>query len=77
MVHRQGPIAVMADVEAMFHQVRVAHTDCDVLQFLWWPYGDITQEPQVHQLLVHLFGTTLSPSCANFAFRKTTENNAA
>ena len=30
-------IALMADVEAMFHQVRVRPSDFDALRFLWWP----------------------------------------
>ena len=31
---RQDPIALIADIEAMFHQVRVTPDDCDALQFL-------------------------------------------
>lgn len=32
---RQKPVAVMADVEAMFHQVKVADDDSNLLRFLW------------------------------------------
>ena len=42
---REAPVAVTADIEAMFHQVRVHKTDIDCLRFLWWPDGDISQEP--------------------------------
>ena len=72
---RQGPIAFMADVEAMFHQVRVPVEDCDSLRFLWWPNGDTTAIPEEYQMMVHLFGSISSPSCANFALKKTAEDN--
>ena len=32
---RQEPVALVADVEGMFHQVRVAPDDCDALRFQW------------------------------------------
>lgn len=38
---RLEPVAMMADIESMFHQVRVHPEDCDVLRFLWWPEGNI------------------------------------
>ncbi|CAG2225244.1 Tenascin-R,Ryncolin-2,Angiopoietin-related protein 1,Angiopoietin-related protein 6,Ficolin-3,Techylectin-5B,Ryncolin-1,Fibrinogen C domain-containing protein 1,Ficolin-2,Fibrinogen-like protein 1,Fibrinogen alpha chain,Tenascin,Ficolin-1,Fibrinogen-like protein A,Microfibril-associated glycoprotein 4,Ryncolin-3,Angiopoietin-related protein 2,Angiopoietin-4 [Mytilus edulis] len=34
---KQEQIALAADIEAMFHQVRVQEEDCDALRFLWWP----------------------------------------
>lgn len=41
---RREPVAVMADIEAMFYQVRVDEEHTDYTQFLWWPGGDTTQE---------------------------------
>ena len=32
---RQDPVALIADIEAMFHQVRVVPQDNDALRFLW------------------------------------------
>ena len=43
---RQGSVAFMADIEAMFHQVRVPLKECDVLRFLWWPNGNTTANPE-------------------------------
>ena len=40
---RQEQVAIMADVEAMFHQVMVADEDCNYLRFLWWDGGDLTR----------------------------------
>ena len=34
---RQKPVAFMADIEAMFHQIKVSLEDADLLRFLWWP----------------------------------------
>ena len=39
---RQETVTVLGDIEAMFHQVKVAPEDCNALRFLWWPNGDVT-----------------------------------
>jgi len=72
---RQESIAIMADVEGMFNQVYVDPQDIDALRFLWWPDDDVNKEPVDMQMLVHLFGATSSPSCANYSLRKTAEDN--
>ena len=72
---RQEPVAMVADVEGMFHQVRVAPDDCNALRFLWWPNDDLSKEPVDYQMLVHLFGATSSPSCASFCLKKTASDN--
>ena len=72
---RQENVAVMADIEAMYHQVRVPEDDINLFRFLWWPDGDTGQDMVEYQMTVHVFGATSSPSCANFALRKTAEEN--
>jgi hypothetical protein len=72
---REERIAFMADVEAMFHQVRVPEKDVNFLRFLWWPEGDEDREPVEYRVRVHLFGATSSPSCANFALKRTAEEH--
>ena len=67
---RQEPIAMAADIEAMFHQVYVDPEDNNVLRFLWWPDGDLEKEPEEYRMVKHLFGVTSSPSCANFCLQK-------
>ena len=37
---REEKIALVADIEAMFHQVKVRSEDMDSLKFLWWCDGD-------------------------------------
>jgi len=70
---RMEGIALVADIEAMFHQVRVDPEDRDALQFLWWPEGDLTKTPCVFRMAVHLFGTTSSPSYALFCLKRVSE----
>ncbi|KAK2551629.1 hypothetical protein P5673_027396 [Acropora cervicornis] len=72
---RQEPVALVADVEQMFHQVRVRPEDCDALRFLWWEDSDFTKGVVDHQMLVHLFGASSSPCCASFALKKTANDN--
>ena len=71
---RQEKIAFTADKEAMFHQVKVLPKDADGLRFRWWK--DSLDQPAVdYQMLVHIFGATLSPCCTNKALKQTTDDN--
>ena len=72
---RQEPVAVMGDIEGMFHQVRIPKHDVDFLRFLWWPDGDTNQPLAEYRMTVHLFGAVSSPSCANFALKRTADDN--
>ena len=73
---RLHPVAIMADVEAMFHQVRVTRRDQDALRFLWWPKGRLEENPTEYRMTVHLFGGTWSPSCCTYALHRTAEDHA-
>ncbi|KAL6472372.1 hypothetical protein MHYP_G00185600 [Metynnis hypsauchen] len=66
---RKGPVAVMCDIERMFHQFRVTAEHQDYLRFLWWDNGDIESEPSVYRMKVHLFGAASSPGCANYGLK--------
>lgn len=68
---RQEPVAVMADIEAMFHQVQVTDEHKDALRFLWWDEPSLEGRPTTFRMTVHLFGGVWSPSCAAYALRKT------
>ena len=72
---RQEPVAFMADIEAMFYQVQVPPEQRDFLRFLWWPGGDLNAELKEYRMTVHPFGAVSSPSCANYALRKTADDN--
>ena len=68
---RQEQIGISADIEKMFHQVRVSPQDMHALSFLWWRGGDFSKKPEDHYMLVHLFGARSSPSCSSFSLKKT------
>ncbi|XP_048245274.1 uncharacterized protein LOC125376895 [Haliotis rufescens] len=69
-------IALMADVEGMFHQVRVFEHDSDSLRFLWKADNQQPGPPDVYKMLVHIFGATDSCSCACYALQQTACDNA-
>lgn len=73
---KQEPIGIMADVEAMFHQVQESDDDTDLLRFLWWPGGDYCQALTEHKMTVPMFGATFSHGCASFALRKCPEDQS-
>ena len=68
---RRGRVALMADIEAMFHQIKVYPQHRDALRFLWWHDGDLTRKPLSYRMTVHPFGGVWSPSCAAFALQRT------
>ena len=72
---RQEPVAIMADIEGMFYQVKVHQEDRDALRFLWWTDDDISQPPKTYRMTSHLFRGVWSPSCASFALKRTALNN--
>ncbi|KAL5010875.1 hypothetical protein ScPMuIL_013180 [Solemya velum] len=74
MRFREERIAIQGDVESMFYQVNVPEKDRDVLRFYWWPDGDLEKEAKVYRMTVHIFGAVSSPSCSNYALRRTVED---
>ena len=41
---RRNTIAMVADVEAMFHQIKVDSLHIDALRILWWENGDLSKK---------------------------------
>ena len=72
---RLEEVAIMGDIQAMFHQIEIPEKDRDMLRFLWWENGNLEDEPKEYRMKVYIFGAVCSPSCANFALRKTAEDN--
>ena len=73
---RENNVAIMGDIEAMFHQIKVTSKHRDVLRFVWYEDGDLTKAPKTYRMTVHLFGGIWSPSCANYALRRTALDQA-
>ncbi len=74
---QQKPVAMMSDIQAMFHQVKVMESDTDFPRFLWGPQGNVDNTPEEFRMNVNLFGAVSSSSIANFALRKTAQDNAS
>ena len=72
---RQYPFAVSPDIEGMFLQVGVIPDDRPSLRFLW--RDDPAAEVAVFQYVRHIFGSKDSPTCANYALRRTATDNAS
>ena len=70
---RQHPIALSADIEAMFLQVAVPNDDSRCLQFLW--REDPERRIEVYQYTSHVFGAKSSPTCANYALHQVVKDN--
>ena len=58
---RGEEIALMCDIDRMFYQVRVRP---EFTRFLWWNDGNPLRNVGF-KMIVHLFGATSSPNCAN------------
>ena len=53
---------------------KVLPRDADALRFLWWSRSS-HEPPDEYQMLVHIFGATSSPCCANKAVHQTADDN--
>ena len=72
---REDPIAIMGDIEKMFHKFKVNEEHRDYLRFLWWESGNLESQPKSYRMKVHLFGATSSPFCANYGLKKLAIDN--
>ena len=70
---RCHPIAVTADIEAMYLQVRVPAKDRDCLRFLWYVDGVLEE----FRMTSHLFGGIWCASSTTYALRRTVEDFVA
>ena len=72
---RQGNLTLVGDLEKMFYQVKVPKDQVDFLRLWWFPDGNLENPPVEYRLTVHVFGAVSSPSCANYALRRTALDN--
>ena len=70
---RQHKYDVSADIEGTFLQVGVIPKDQPSLRFLW--REDPASEIAVYQYARHIFGSKDSPTCANYALKRTGSDN--
>ena len=70
-------VALVTDIRAMYHQVRVPSGDADSLRFLFKEDWTKPGPPDTYQMLSHIFGATDSPACALYALQRTARDNAS
>ena len=71
---RRENVALICDVEQMFHSFYVNSEHRDFLRFLWFKDNNPLEEIVEYRMLVHLFGNVSSPAVATFGMRKTAED---
>ncbi|XP_068717276.1 uncharacterized protein [Montipora capricornis] len=71
MRFRKENIAVMCDVEQMFHSFYVDPPHRDFLRFLWFESNDPSKPIIEYRMNVHLFGNGPSPAVATYGLRRT------
>ena len=65
---------MIADIKAMFFQVRVIEKDQQSLRFLW--RGPNRDHPSdVYQMQAMIFGANSSPTSANYCLKRTAIDN--
>ena len=70
---REGQYTVIANIEKMFHQIRVNAKETNDLHFLWTANSQCNIEDYI--MLVHVFGKIDSPCCANWALQNTSTDS--
>jgi hypothetical protein len=74
--YREHPVAIGADIEKMYHQVRVRKEDQAAYRFVYTPPGS-REAPRTYQMQVHVFGSKPSPAICMYVLNKTAEDNAS
>lgn len=72
---REENVALSADVEKMYHQIRLRAED-QVAQSFLWRNGDTSRIPDVFQMKVVIFGAKCSPAIANYVLHRLADDSA-
>ena len=68
---RKENVAVMCDIEQMFHSFHVDPAHRNYLRFLWFQDNDPEKPVAEYRMNVHLFGNGPSPAVATYGLRET------
>ena len=66
-------VAVVADIQQMFHSFLVDEEDRDYLRFLWHKDNRLENPLVTYRMRVHIFGNQPSPSVAMYGLRRNGE----
>ncbi|KAM6948701.1 importin-13-like [Aplochiton taeniatus] len=67
---RKEQVAVIADIQQMFHCFLVRRDHRNYLRFLWYRDNDMSKDVIDYRMRVHVFGNSPSPSVAIYGLRK-------
>ncbi|KAL4009495.1 hypothetical protein ACER0C_003347 [Sarotherodon galilaeus] len=67
---RTESVAIMADIQQMFHCFMVREDHRNFLRFLWHRDNDLNKEVVEYRMKVHVFGNSTSPAVAIYGLRK-------
>ncbi|XP_057699488.1 collagen alpha-1(XI) chain-like isoform X2 [Corythoichthys intestinalis] len=73
---RKEQVAVLADIQQMFHCFLVRADHRNYLRFLWHKDNDTSKEIIDYRMRVHVFGNSPSPSVAIYGLRRAIQENA-
>ena len=65
----------MGDIKAMLLLLLFDEEDQNVLRFLGFKNGDLSQRAETYQMKMHVFGAKSSSYCAAYALRRTVSDN--
>ena len=72
---RQEQVAVIGYIESMFYMVWVSEEHRSLLRLPWRKDGDLNDPPVDHEMGRHIHSDVSSPSCGNYAVKKTADDN--
>ncbi|KAM9793507.1 uncharacterized protein ACBT44_017962 [Syngnathus typhle] len=73
---RKEAVAIMADIQQMFHCFLVRDDHRNYLRFLWHKDNDVNKEVIEYRMKVHVFGNSPSPAVAVYGLRKAIQEGA-
>ena len=71
---RKEAVAMMADVEQMFHNFVVREDHRNFLRFFWFKDNNPDSDLIEYRMTVHVFGNTPSPAVATYGLRRSVEH---
>lgn len=71
MRFRMDPVAVMTDIQQMFHSFLVREDHRDHLRFLWFRNHQLDDKVLEYRMRVHVFGNCPSPAVAIYGLKRT------
>lgn len=73
---RKEGVAILADIQQMFHCFLVHESHRNFLRFLWHQDNDLIKPVVEYQMKVHVFGNSPSPAVAIYGLRRAIEDGA-